>query len=192
MRVGHVTEEEIQAYLDERRRSGRPSVASLLAEGHFDGCVVCRETLRDYEYLYKAIPTIPEPSLSPDFTNRVASRLEQPVQVSERLWDSLGTIVSPFAAIIALLLSGNIAPQLGHVVLVVLRAYFSAKVWWSGFALPGFSVPDISIDLNILSSLNAFVASNAETGVFALFVCVTLLAYSTVDRLVFRRAYERL
>jgi hypothetical protein len=77
MELRHLTEEEIQEYLDNIPGSG-----NKFAEEHLRTCQLCQKTVEGYKRLYAGLKTDKSFDLSPDFTEKVFSKLS-PVPVSK-------------------------------------------------------------------------------------------------------------
>ncbi len=77
MELRHLTEEEIQNYLDDIPGSGNRFV-----EEHLRSCQLCQKDLAGYKRLYAGLKTDKGFELSPDFTEKVFSRLS-PVPASK-------------------------------------------------------------------------------------------------------------
>ncbi len=77
MELRHLTDEEIQNYLDNIPRSGNRFV-----EEHLRSCQLCRKALEGYKRLYVGLKTDKGFELPPDFTEKVFSKLS-PVPASK-------------------------------------------------------------------------------------------------------------
>lgn len=99
----HLTDDQLQAYLD-----GTLAETDAV-EVHFASCPHCRQALEVYRQLYAAIEEEAAPELSPDFVDRVMTRLPESEFTADaevfaggfRLRDSLAFIVAIMAAIAA-------------------------------------------------------------------------------------------
>lgn len=99
----HITDEQLQAYLD-----GTLAKTDAM-EAHLASCPHCRQALEVYRQLYTAIEEEAAPELSPDFADRVMARLPESEIAADaeefvrgfRLRDSLVFIVAFIAVISA-------------------------------------------------------------------------------------------
>lgn len=101
MNETHLTDEQLQAYLD-----GTIDDAAEV-ELHLEACPRCRRELEIYEQLYVTISEEDVPELSPDFIDRVMARLPESENIADgepltggfRVRDSLVFIVAAIAMI---------------------------------------------------------------------------------------------
>lgn len=70
MNSRHLTEEELQDYLDES-----PTAERRYIEEHLKSCQLCTKTLKEYKKLYAELKADKGFELSPDFSSSVISRL---------------------------------------------------------------------------------------------------------------------
>lgn len=77
MRVTHLTDKEIQAYLDAFEGHGRVSPGSLESgvQDHLDFCLKCQAAVRSYAHLFSELACQKQPSLSRKFAYKVASMI---------------------------------------------------------------------------------------------------------------------
>jgi len=74
MRVKHLNEFELQAYLD-HEHSDTLSHLSRQTRQHVEGCLICREKLLDYHYLYGELDACPQVDLPKNFAKKVTLSL---------------------------------------------------------------------------------------------------------------------
>jgi len=67
----HLTDNEIQGYLDDGNIVGNSAIA-----GHLSNCESCRLKVKQYEALFGSLATDTAPELSVDFTESVMSKIE--------------------------------------------------------------------------------------------------------------------
>ena len=77
MRLRHMTDREIQEYLESFRGQGRVAVESLDSDvrEHLENCNHCRSKLREYAHLFSDLACQPQPSLPNAFAYRLLSLL---------------------------------------------------------------------------------------------------------------------
>jgi hypothetical protein len=96
MSLRHLTDEEIQEYLDGNLS---PREASL-AEKHIESCIFCQECFKRYQSLYAELKCDEGFELSRDFTKSVVSRLPEGAKVKSHFnyanifWTILGIIIT--------------------------------------------------------------------------------------------------
>lgn len=95
MSLRHLTDEEIQEYLD----GSLPPENVLLSQTHLEICPFCRESLRQYQRLYVDLAGDEDFELSRDFAKSVTSKLPAMANVPSRphyvntLFTVLGSII---------------------------------------------------------------------------------------------------
>ena len=99
MSIEHLSEKQIQQYLDDRSRG-----LDVPQPGHIDGCEQCRNALADYSRLYGALGKQEKPVLSANFVARTMTlirKLENPAPAINQymVWFGIAGIVSCVAAI---------------------------------------------------------------------------------------------
>jgi hypothetical protein len=96
MSLRHLTDEEIQEYLD-GNLSPRDA---LLAEKHIESCTFCQECFNRYQSLYAGLKREEGFELSKDFAKSVVSRLPEEAKVKSHFnyanifWTILGIIIT--------------------------------------------------------------------------------------------------
>ena len=77
MRLRHMTDREIQEYLESFRGHGRVAVENLDSDvrEHLEHCSHCRSELREYAHLFSDLACQPQPSLPNAFAYRLLSML---------------------------------------------------------------------------------------------------------------------
>ena len=86
----HITDEQIQIYIDERDRS---EVVEI--EEHLKTCQLCRKNLEEYQILFKALNTDPITNLSTDLSAKITSAISASNETRGRLFES-GIIIAFF------------------------------------------------------------------------------------------------
>ncbi len=192
MRLGHLSDHEIQEYLDRTRLDKGFSKQMLSEKEHIDNCMYCQEAVREYEELYETIACCPEPELSPDFTQSVMLHLPVQSEADGILSHTLMPVFSSIVGLVALLLTIDIKPLLGRVLQAAFHQYLTLEAWLGSVSMPEFSWPSFSFVPRFLESAMAFLSTHTQTATLLLFIIVTLLLISTLDRLLLGRIYERL
>jgi hypothetical protein len=96
MSLRHLTDEEIQEYLD----GNLPPEDVLSSKTHLEICPLCRESLRQYQSLYVDLAGDEEFELSRDFAKSVVSRLPETAKAKSHFnyanvfWTILGIIIT--------------------------------------------------------------------------------------------------
>jgi hypothetical protein len=191
MRIGHMTDHELQGYLDQMKRDSWKMSDHLLVEKHLQVCSVCREAAEDYEDLGSMIEACPIPSLSPGFTNRVMSKLPRTNPASEYSYHWLVAVLSPIAAVITLLLRVDMQPLWGRAVALAFNQFYGLKLWLGTLSIPAFPSFPVSPDLGFLQSQLSLLTESSGTGVLISLVCVALLLFATIENLVPDRVNDR-
>ncbi|MCP4684660.1 MAG: hypothetical protein GY867_04340, partial [bacterium] len=75
MRISHLVDSEIQAYLDRRQVSGSDLTVGGEVREHLQRCVSCREEVQAYEQLFCELAEEPEVNLPRNFAKRVTLSL---------------------------------------------------------------------------------------------------------------------
>jgi hypothetical protein len=83
----HLTEEQIQGYLDKQKSSDTINI-----EDHLKVCASCQKNLEEYRELYTALNTDHFPSLSKDFSAQIVSAVSDPQESRWQLFESGFTI----------------------------------------------------------------------------------------------------
>jgi hypothetical protein len=83
----HLSEEQIQLYLD---KQDRQNIESL--EAHLKTCPSCMKSIEEYKHLYEALNMDPFPSLSNDFSEQVVSKISGSENSRSQFFESGFTI----------------------------------------------------------------------------------------------------
>ena len=86
----HLTEEQIQSYLDKK-----DSMNSIGIEKHLERCVSCQKNLEEYRNLYSALNTDLFSGLPKDFSAKVVSAVSDPQESRWQIFES-GFIIAFF------------------------------------------------------------------------------------------------
>jgi hypothetical protein len=169
MQLEHLTDEEIQDYLDENL-SGK---ITLLVRQHLEGCHRCREALKQYQSVYVGLEDEKGFELSKVFARSVVNKL--PAEGEAKSYFSFLNI---FLALLGLAISIGIT--LRYVNLKPLGKALS-------HVLPGPELGSGLLDLmkGLLLGLNGNLG-------FVAFALLTLLLVAGLDRLVFQPRHRRL
>jgi anti-sigma factor RsiW len=97
MGLSHLTDEQIQDYLD-----GNLPDCEVVIRSHIENCDSCLQKLDNYRFLYNSLSRIPQPELPVGFAGRVTEKVLSGRQSGEQLigWGRLALILS-FAGCIA-------------------------------------------------------------------------------------------
>lgn len=165
MVINHLTDEQIQDYLD-----GKPSLSKSSLEEHLNTCAACSKTWGHYQNLYSELKREPGFKLSPNFAGTVITRIPQVAQARARFKFSdvfIGSV--------------GIAAVLGVMIFFIDFSVITEFV-------TKFSFSSIKADLqgwlkNSLSSLNGGVLLIGSS-------VLTLLVTATLDRLLSGSKYR--
>jgi hypothetical protein len=106
----HLTEEQIQSYLDKK-----DSMNSIGIEKHLENCVPCQKNLEEYRNLYSALNTDLFSGLPKDFSAKVVAAVSEPQESRWQLFESGFTIAFFLFGIAASLYFFNPLPFLGNI-----------------------------------------------------------------------------
>jgi len=190
MRLKHISDTELQEYLDRKMRRVEDSAADLLATEHLSNCPYCRETLREYEELYASIELCPQPALAEGFTSRVMARLPEYTPRQSKYALPAG-ILGPIAAIITLLLTIDLKPALGNISAVSMKYFTTLLSWWSSLSFQSLPRPDLSIDLSFFQKLQSAFTEPSGTSLMIACIGVTLLIIVASEARIPERARQR-
>jgi hypothetical protein len=70
MNIGHLSDDQIQSYLDDRSNSTAPDV-----QEHLRSCAQCQRKTDHYRMLYSSLDQDPVPPLPANFASKIISRL---------------------------------------------------------------------------------------------------------------------
>jgi hypothetical protein len=107
----HITEEQIQTYLDKQENHDVRSI-----EEHLKGCADCMKSLERYRQLYEELNKDPFPALSKDFSEQLVSIISGSRESRWRFFESGFTIAVFLFGIAAGLYFVNPLPFLTNVV----------------------------------------------------------------------------
>ena len=162
--MNHLTDDEIQEYLD-----GRLPDRAAAVETHLRGCKSCREKVKQYELLYADLETDQIPALHADFAGKVAAALGRQLATERR--SRLRIILASVAGIICLLASAiyflNVPHLLGALRKLSLENY---------------------LNLEFVSRYKELVESSGVNLSLVLFVLLALVAVWVIDYMVRRHS----
>ena len=82
--MNHLSDEQIQEYLDKRESEGRPEI-----DTHLHTCPVCIQTLQQYQEIYQQLRRDPIPDLSKDFSGQVLKKIKAENRQETNLWENI-------------------------------------------------------------------------------------------------------
>jgi hypothetical protein len=165
----HLTDEEIQEYLD----GNLPQQDRLLAQKHLDTCPICQEALKQYESLYVGLKSDEGFDLSKGFPKSVIRRVPAEAEPESRY-----NYLNIFLTILGIIVAAG-----GTLYFVDLRPLGRAFA----HVLPG---PELGSGL-VAVIKNLLIGLNGNVG-FLIFALLTLLLVAVLDRLIFQPRYKRL
>ncbi|MCK4403570.1 MAG: hypothetical protein KAW02_00645 [candidate division Zixibacteria bacterium] len=169
MPLKHLTDEEIQDYLDGNLSQQK----TLLAERHLETCPLCQETLKQYQSLYVGLKNDKGFDLSKSFAKSVIKRLPAEGEAESRF-----NFVNIFLTILGIIITAGVT--LYYVDLRPLVKAFS-------HVLPG---PELGSGL-VAFIKNLLVGLNGNIG-FLIFALLTLVIIGALDHFVFQPKYRRI
>jgi hypothetical protein len=153
MELRHLTEEEIQDYLDNIPGSGNSFV-----EEHLRSCQLCQKALEGYKRLYAGLKTDKGFELSPDFTEKVFSKLSSVPASKSRL-----NYIEIFLVILGLI-AGICIPlyfmgwkYISQKITAILQPQINLIITSWGLAERGLQNLNIDINLLLLSGLTLLI-----------------------------------
>ncbi len=160
MRLKHISDDEIQDYLDGNITSEKESI-----EAHLRLCKTCQTNLELYRELYGELASEGSMELSADFADTVISRLQ--TTEAKKFRTSLLNII---------------AVILGAVVCIVITAHY---VDLSSLfpALPGGSMFDIKIDAFDFGAVKQLISDWGSGLNILLFAAAIIVVIAAIDRL---------
>ncbi len=186
MRINHLADSEIQAYLDRRRVSGSDLTVGDEVHEHIDGCARCREELNVYEHLFSEIAVEPEISLPRNFAKKVTLSLPPlaAARTRARIHALLTGLASAAAVILLLaLMSWKVLATLAATSLTT--GYVTALTWIDTI-LSLIPVPDLAglqtlLDLTTLQVIKEYVFAGPQTTNLLLLAAMGILLIASLE-----------
>ncbi len=170
MSLRHLTDDEIQEYLDGNLS---PQDASLF-ETHLKSCPHCHESLRQYQSLYIGLTNDRGFNLSKNFTESVISRL--PVEAEVK---SLFNYANIFLTILGIVITLGIT-------------FYYVDLKSLGKAISRVLIPQYEFGSAFVASVKSFlVGLNGNLSLLA-FAGLTLLIIAALDRALVQPRYRRI
>jgi anti-sigma factor RsiW len=168
MQLKHLSDEEIQDYLD----GNLSKAAALKMEEHLEACPRCREALKQYQNVCVGLEDDRGFELPRGFAKAVVRRLPAEGETESRF-----NYLNVFLAILGIIVAAG-----GTLYFVDLRPLGRAF----SHVLPG---PELGSGLLALIE-NLLIGLNGNVG-FLIFALLTLILVAVLDRLVFQPKYKR-
>lgn len=176
MRISHLQDHEIQAYLDRCRIP--VSDEDVEVKEHLENCVRCREEVHTYELLYGELAEEPTVSLPRNFAKKVT--LSLPPLAAARTRARVRAWLAGLAAALTLpvvLAALNLKVLLISAAVSLTTGYVAALTWFystvSHIPVPDFSSLEALADLTMLNVIEGYFMS--DNGTFSLFGLAVLL-----------------
>ncbi len=130
----HLSENEIQEYLDNTDFTGKQEIIT-----HLDGCQLCRNRVKEYETLFFQLEKAEPGELSPDFAAKVMSKIkaEAPARSPRPVWSIALSIAGVILGLVSIGYFVNLAPLLESVKLSGLLQYFDRVLFTRLSAIAG-------------------------------------------------------
>lgn len=175
MRIKHLKENEIQAYVEESLDRSRKE-----AEAHLNWCDDCAEAVEDYRAIFAALNADDIPDLQEGFADRVMARLKEQFALSpatKRWYDlSAETIISL---------------TLGSLLGIMMTFYDSGASAFSK-VYEILLLQTSQVFLNILGTVSSLIVKSGLRPEFMLFVGMLLLLFGILDKQLSRAKKRRI
>ncbi len=198
MRIEHLADDEIQAYVDSERRGSAESENSV--GQHLKSCAQCRERVEQYRVLFEQLADSDELHLPAGFARKVTLSLPPfaAKQRRSRIRAALGAGLLPFMTIVSLLMLIDWG-AVGRTLSVAFTSVYPVVIdWWLTVVLviaKGLTVSEItifqwlwpeSVRLNsLVNSVCSAFASNSTTVTFLICAGFIALLLTSLDNPVF-------
>ncbi len=163
MEINHLTDEQIQDYID-----GNPVVNRQEIESHMEGCAKCAREMRHYRKLSMMLSSEPEFELAPDFASEVVAFMNE--QGAEKFFHKLAQVTMWVAGAV--------------VGLILLIQFTDFEEAFKGFTSGGEDGKGY-FDVVVGAFQNLFAGSEANIAMIALAVAVIFTIF-VIDRLISR------
>jgi hypothetical protein len=191
MRREHLTDEQIQAYLDAAQSRAEGYYGQVHAESHLQECLLCRQTLVDYQQVFSALDDCPEPQLSSGFTEGVVNRLQAQGQVSENRQSLLAAILAPLIALMTMVFTLDLPALFTRLLFRMDEEFVFWKTVSSAYASLAYRPVDLTADWSIFERLVNTITAHPEQGAIALVVAGIVTAFMAIERLAARAEFRR-
>jgi len=188
MRISHLGDSEIQAYLDRRLVSGSDLAVNDGVEEHLEGCLCCREELHAYKQLFGELAAEPSVSLPRNFAKKVTLSLP-PLAAAHtrarvRVWfTGLATVLTVLTLLVAL----NWKVFLTASTVSLTGGYVTALTWfksvWSLVPVPNLSGLEALVDVTTLKLIKELLLSEHGTINLMLVAALGILCIASLEGL---------
>lgn len=122
----HLTDRQMQAFLDGQDRSQNSA-----AQKHLQECDFCRSELSAYQKVYQALDENPGFALQPDFTNLVLNRLQARAEKRIQLWETAFVVFVGLLGlgIVFYFVNGSIFLEMARSSALALRLFEQTLTW---------------------------------------------------------------
>ena len=182
MRISHLQDSEIQAYLDRHRIPGFDQDAEV--QEHLERCIRCREEVHTYELLYGELVEEPTLALPRNFAKKVT--LSLPPLAAARTRARARAWLAGLAAtltVLVVLAALNMKVLMTSASISLTTGYVTALMWFdaivSHIPVPDFSSLEALADLTVLRVIEGYFMS--DNGTFSLFGLAVLLILMIVS-----------
>jgi hypothetical protein len=143
MAMKHLSENEIQEYLDNTISTGKQEIIT-----HLDSCQLCRNRVNEYEALFLQLKKAEPGGLPADFASSVMTRIEAeaPAPGRRSVWSLILPITGVIVGLISIGYFGNLKLLLEAIKLLDARQYFDRVFFDELSAIAG----SLNIDLGTI------------------------------------------
>jgi hypothetical protein len=119
--VNHLSEVQIQEYLDNTIVSGKQDIIA-----HLDHCPLCRSRVKEYEVLFKQLKKAEPKPLPVDFASKVMKQIEAESSTADRrsAWSVMFAVLGTIIGLISIAYFINFKPVFAFFKLSDIRQYF--------------------------------------------------------------------
>lgn len=168
MSINHLTDEQIQQYLD-----NGPDAIEHSAEKHLEACDRCQMTLKEYQLLYNRLGRETETLLSPNFTSATMARIEA-------LAEPAAGLSRPMRAFVVL-----------GVLSCLLTIWYTINIKSLLNTLSSFLLGQNVVESTVGSSLKTISAQFGDNLGIVLFAALILIGVALTDKLLFKQKLRK-
>jgi hypothetical protein len=163
MAMKHLSENEIQEYLDNSDSAGRQKIIT-----HLDGCQLCQNRVKEYESLFFHLKKAEPDELSADFTAKVMSKIETeaPAHEPRSAWAMVLSIAGVILGLVSIGYFVNLKPLFETVHLSGIQQYFDTVLFSKLIAIAGALNMELStiiyagLTLIIIAAIDVIIRHN--------------------------------
>jgi len=140
--VKHLSENEIQEYLDNTVSTGKQEIIT-----HLDSCQLCRNRVKEYETLFFQLKKAEPAELSPDFAAKMMAKIkaEVPAPSPRPVWSIILSFAGAILGLVTIFYFINITPLLESIKTSRLQEYINQILLSKIEKITGFFDVDITV-----------------------------------------------